>query len=74
MKAVRTFPEISVAATKALVRELGYADAVRFLTTLRPGDGDYVKARTALLDESVNSVLASVRRAEARPKSRKRPA
>jgi hypothetical protein len=49
MTRVRTLPELTEAATKALVKELGYADAVRFLRTVRGGKGDYAKDRRSLL-------------------------
>jgi hypothetical protein len=62
---VRTIPEITVQGTRALVRALGYPDAVRFIAALRPGRGDYAKDRRTLLKGvSVEDVLAEVRQAQ----------
>ena len=49
MTRIRSIPEITEEGTRALVQALGYPDAVRFLTALRPGRGDYTKERRKLL-------------------------
>lgn len=36
---------------RALVKELGYADALRFLAQYEPGRGDYVEERRTLLPD-----------------------
>lgn len=64
MTRVRTIPELTEAGTRALVRELGYPDAVRFIAALRPGTGDYTKERRKLfknltLDETMRQIEAA---------------
>lgn len=46
---IRTMPEIQDDGTRALVRALGYPDAVRFIMTMRNSRGDYTKERRKLL-------------------------
>lgn len=59
MAPVKSMPEITEIAVRALVRELGYADASRFLNTLRPRRSDYTRSRRELLvGLSTDDVLA----------------
>jgi hypothetical protein len=70
MTRIRTIPEITEAGTRALVRALGYPDAVRFITALRPGSGDYTKDRRKLLkDVTAADVLAQVREIQKRDRA-----
>jgi hypothetical protein len=43
--AMRPLAEITEEATAILIREIGVVDALRFLTQMRPGSGDYTKER-----------------------------
>jgi hypothetical protein len=53
--AVRPLIEISRAGHAALVRELGLADAIRFLNQYTTGRGDYTAERSEWLgDESLD--------------------
>jgi hypothetical protein len=59
--------------TRALVRALGYPDAIRFLLAVHGGKGDYTKERRALLKGvSLEELLAASDRIVAREKGRKR--
>lgn len=49
MSRIRTIPQITEAGTRALVRALGYADAVRYIAALRSGTSNYTTDRRALL-------------------------
>lgn len=55
----RTTAEVNAAGIRALVRELGVADAARFLQQYGPGLGNYTAERDALIgDLSAEDVLA----------------
>lgn len=43
--AIRTLSEINQQATAILAREMGIADALRFLNQFSSGSGDYTKER-----------------------------
>lgn len=43
--AIRPLSELNRQATELLVREMGIADALRFLSQFGSGSGDYTKAR-----------------------------
>ena len=65
--ATRSLIEISRAGHAALVRELGVADAVRFLNQYTTGRGDYTAERSEWLgDESLEDLFAQVQEADRR--------
>lgn len=45
-------PEIRQKGWQALVKELGYAGATKFMLLFDPGRGDYVKDRKEILRET----------------------
>ena len=47
-----TLPEIKQKGWQALVRELGYAGATKFMLLFDPGRGNYVEDRKELLRET----------------------
>ncbi|MFN0135029.1 MAG: hypothetical protein ACKVS9_02815 [Phycisphaerae bacterium] len=49
MNAIHNLAELRSVAFNVLVRELGYANAVRFMLQYERGDGDYSRDRTKLL-------------------------
>lgn len=54
--------ELRRAGVEALVRELGYVNAMRFLLQFDPGQGDYTQERRLLLpDRSVEQLLEDSR-------------
>ena len=63
----RPLHEIDRAGRAALVRELGVADALRFLRQYSTGSGDYTAERDQWLgDESMDELMDQVREAEAK--------
>ncbi len=76
MTRIRSMPEITEEGTRALVQALGYPDAVRFLTALRPGRGDYTKERRKLLKGvTLDRIIAESDRmvaAQAKPRGKRR--
>jgi hypothetical protein len=48
---IRPLAEINRQATEVLVREMGVADALRFLSQLSSGSGDYTKEREQWLGD-----------------------
>jgi hypothetical protein len=73
MTRIRSISELTHAATRALVKELGYADAVRFLRVVGTGRGDYVKERRALLEGlDVDRVLEEAKARQSRAPKRRR--
>lgn len=59
--------EITHAAIKLLVRELGPADTVRFVNQFSTGYGDYTQERDALFaDMSLDDILGAIRRRTAK--------
>jgi hypothetical protein len=55
----RTLAEVSEVAIRALVRELGAADAVRFLRQFRRGSGNYTQEREATQRDWTVKTIAS---------------
>jgi hypothetical protein len=50
------------AGTMALVQSLGYADAIRFLLQISPGEGDYLDQQERILgDVSVDELYERAR-------------
>lgn len=73
MTRIRTQSEIHAQGTRALVRALGYVDAVRFIRSFRQGKDDYSRARDRMLKNlTADNVLAAVRSAQSE-QPRRRP-
>lgn len=67
---MRPLAEISEEATTILIREMGVVDALRFLSQVRPGCGDYTKERGEWLDDlSLDEITSSIK--SKRPKRRR---
>jgi tagatose-1,6-bisphosphate aldolase len=45
------FPEIKQKGWSALIKELGYAGAIKFMLLYEPGKGDYTQDRKHILSE-----------------------
>ena len=58
----RTLIEVLHEGHKALAKELGPADMIRFIQSYSSGRGDYVKERVAILgDDDVHTVANRIR-------------
>ena len=67
---MRPLAEISEEATTILIREMGVVDTLRFLSQMRPGSGDYTKARGEWLDDlSLDQITSAIK--SKRPKRRR---
>ena len=67
---MRSLAEVSEEATAILFREMGVVDALRFLSQMRPGSGDYTKERSEWLDElSLGEITSAIQ--SKRPKKRR---
>lgn len=67
---MRPLAEISEEATTILIREMGVVDALRFLSQMHPGSGDYTKERGKWLDNlSLHEITSSIK--SKRPKKRR---
>ncbi len=67
---MRPLAEITEEATTILIRELGVVDALRFLSQMRPGSGDYTKERGQWLDDlSLEQITSAIK--SKRPKRRR---
>ena len=71
MKAtMRPLAEITEQATTILMRELGVVDALRFLSQMRPGSGNYTNERGQWLDDlSLDQITSAIK--SKRPKKRR---
>lgn len=57
---------------KALVAELGVANATRFIMDLSEGEGDYTKLRKKLFaQKTIDELYAEIKTVEAQQKSRR---
>lgn len=67
---MRPLAEITEQATAILIREMGVVDALRLLSQIRAGSGDYTKERGQWLDElSLEQIVSSIK--AKRPKGRR---
>lgn len=67
---LRPLAELSEEATTILIREMGVVDALRYLSQMRPGSGDYTKERGEWLrDLSLGDVTTAIK--SKRPKKRR---
>jgi len=67
--AIRPLSELNRQATELLVREMGIADALRFLSQFSSGSGDYTKERDQWLDDLTLQQITS----EIKAKRKERP-
>jgi hypothetical protein len=59
---MRPLAEISEQATTILIREMGIVDALRFLSHMRPGSGDYTQERGLWLgDLSLEQITSAIK-------------
>ena len=57
-----TIPEIKVKGWEALVKELGYAGATKFILLYEPGEGDYTEKRKELLhDLTIDEIVREIK-------------
>ena len=57
-----TIPEIKVKGWEALVKELGYAGATKFIPLYEPGEGDYTEKRKELLhDLTIDEIVREIK-------------
>ena len=68
--AMRPLTEITEEATAILICEMGVVDALRFLSQLRAGSGDYTKERDQWLNDLSLDQITSAIKAK-RPKKRR---
>jgi hypothetical protein len=55
-------PEIKRKGWNALVKELGYAGATKFILLYEPGEGDYTKERKKLFkDITIEEILKEIK-------------
>ena len=67
---LRPLAELSEEATAILIREMGVVDALRFLSQMRPGSGNYAKDRGAWLNDlSLGEITSAIK--SKRPKKRR---
>jgi len=56
-----TLAEIKVKGWEALVKELGYAGAIRFILLYEPGEGNYIEKRRELLkDITIDEIIREI--------------
>jgi len=56
----KTLNEIRIRGFEVLVKNLGPADAVRFIQSYTHGSGDYTKDRKAWLEKDFDKVVAGI--------------
>ena len=66
----KTLNEIRIQGFEVLVKNLGPADAIRFIQSYTHGSGDYTKERKAWLEKDFDAVVAGIMERRKR-KSRK---
>jgi len=57
---VKTLNEIRIQGFEVLVKNLGLADAIRFIQSYSHGSGDYTKERKTWLEEDLDAVVAGI--------------
>ncbi|MCF6149448.1 MAG: hypothetical protein E3K37_12415 [Candidatus Kuenenia sp.] len=56
-----TFAEIKTMGWKALVKELGYSGATKFMLLYEKGEGDYTKTRKELFkDITIEDIVSEI--------------
>jgi len=56
----KTLNEIRIQGFEVLVKNLGPADAIRFIQSYTHGSGDYTKERKAWLEKDFDMVVAGI--------------
>jgi hypothetical protein len=56
----KTLNEIRIQGFRVLVKNLGPADAIRFIQSYTHGSGDYTKERKAWLEKDFDTVVAGI--------------
>jgi len=56
----KTLNEIRIQGFEVLVKNLGPADAIRFIQSYTHGSGDYTKERKAWLEKDFDAVVAGI--------------
>jgi hypothetical protein len=56
----KTLNEIRIQGFDVLVKNLGPADAIRFIQSYSHGSGDYTKERRATLEKDFDTVVAGI--------------
>lgn len=57
-----TFAEIKTIGWRALVKELGYSDATKFILLYEKGEGDYTKERKELFkDITIEDIVREIK-------------
>ena len=60
-----TFAEIKTMGWKALVKELGYVGATKFILLYEKGEGDYTKERKELFkDVTIEDIVREIKEKE----------
>ncbi len=67
---LRPLAELSEEATTILIREIGVVDALRFLSQMRLGSGDYTRDRGEWLEETSLTEITSAIRSKRQKKRR----
>ena len=57
----KTLNEIRIKGFQVLVKNLGPADAIRFIQSYTHGSGDYTKERKQWLDKDFDTVMAGIK-------------
>ncbi len=57
---VKTLHEIRIQGFEVLVKNLGPADAIRFIQSYSHGSGDYTRERKAWLEKDFDTVVAGI--------------
>ena len=57
---VKTLNDIRILGFEVLVKNLGPADAIRFIQSYTHGSGDYTKERKVLLKKDFDTVVAGI--------------
>jgi hypothetical protein len=66
---IRPIAEITEQAMTILAREMGVADAIRFLNQFRPGTGDYTTERSQWLDGlSLDQIVSGIKAKRQKPR------
>lgn len=56
----KTLNEITIKGFRVLVKNLGPADAIRFIQSYTHGSGDYTKERKQRLDKDFDTVISGI--------------
>jgi hypothetical protein len=57
----KTLNEIRIRGFRVLVKNLGPADAIRFIQSYSHGSGDYTKERKQWLNDDLDTIMAGIK-------------